>query len=400
MPTPVTEPDIADGASEHEPESQLGDSEGADAGTQQHEPDADEGTDDAAETAEVTDEEMLDAAFGKRDEDEEEGDKPETKAEEAEPKADDADPDADAEKPEDEGEKPDPDALTETERKNVSKAVVKKLERVLKDRSELRQPAAFGKEMADMAAKAKFDGPSFRGWVQTGCELNALPRDQAAEKLAAIAVTVLAGGEDSAKAMTPVQRADSLRKLAERIAPAPKPAATNAEPQFIFMPQDLSDLVATEAMKPEEAQMLAIQRHRRENGKAAANAPKPEPEREATPPAPKPPEPDRADGVTMAEVAEGRAKAEAEWARLSTVHGDKFKAIQKGVLARIKERADTTHPKGFVRLVQDAVSAELAARRMTLKKPATQVRGSQSSGKTKPMAGSFAETIDEVVGRI
>lgn len=389
MPADVTDAELTDGAVEHEPEVQDDAAEGA----SEHDPVDKDGTENADETAaELSDEEIVDSAFTTKDDAEDEAEKPESEAKDDAPKDEDAP--ADDEKPVEKGDKPDPDALTETERKNVSKAVVKKLERVLRDRSELRRPAAFGKSIAEKAAKARFDNASFQGWVDTGCELNTLPHDQAAAKLADIAINVANGGAEKAKGLTAVQRADSLRKLADRIAPAPKPAAQSTEPQFLLMPQDLADLVASEAMQPEEAQALALQRHRK------ANPPK-QPEKAAEVEAERKPEqtPPRADGVTPAEVGQGKAAAEAEWARLAKVHGDNFKAIEKGVLARIVARADTTHPRGFVRLVQDSVAAELAARRVQLKKPPVQVRGKPPAKSTKAAANSFDEAIDEAVAR-
>ncbi len=401
MPADEMDDDTA-GASERDPADDQNTTEGDHGnGAAGREPDEKPETDIDADLLAAVDEGMK-AAAG---ESEEPADEADDQTDAGDESTEDASEESDEEKTEDEGKEPkaedDPNALTETERKALSKKANEKFDRLLKERTTLKKASEFAEEVRTIAETGKMDRATVDGWLKTGARINTAPPAAASLELAHIAVNALVGPERS-KGLTAPQRAAELRKIADRIAPAAKAApAAPAAPQFLFMPKDLAELVATEQLPEADARDLALQRWQKANPPAPPKAADPPPAAEEEEQAPASKAAQDAPPWTQETYEKGKAESLKVWQELAKKHGPAFsKEVRDELLGRLKARSASTRPEGYADLLRDQAAIVLAQRQFRPRKPAQSITGpprSGGSGKDPVIKGSWDAAIENAV---
>lgn len=286
---------------------------------------------------------------------------------------DDAD-DSDEEKQGEETAEDDPDKLTDTEQRALSKGARKKLERLLK----LKPAARFGEDIASLAHQGKFsDEASIAQWIKTGGLVNTATPEKAAEHLVTMALNVQTQGK--ASRLPPAERAALLRSMADKISPSPKPRA-------FALPDDLQTLVSDEALSKEDAEVLAL---RRLDVEEKAKAKSRQAESEESEESEAVDAPAESTGPTKVEYDQGINEAKKVYGELQAKYPSDWPRLSKMIVDRVRARSERTHPLDFAALVRDQADVVIAKLRPATKTPP------KSPAPTKRSPSRSEETTDD-----
>jgi hypothetical protein len=300
----------------------------------------------------------------------------EPEAKEPEEKAE-ADPEEKAEEEKDDAEKPDEAddvLLSETERKALSKKANARYDKLLEERKNSAPAISFAKAIeADMKAYG-LDGRQLKAWIDTGGLINTGKPDEAVDELVNIVAHIRTGGK--AADLDAAGKAQILRDQADLLSPIEAPAAP--EPQVVFVPRELADAVEAGTLTQEDAEALALKRHRAKNPPPPAAQRQPAKAQPTKKPAPQA-DPRKAEYEKA--VADGTQKANAVFNEFKARYASDWSKLEPEIDKFIRERAAATLPAGYEKLARDACQAIVARH-----KPAPKV-----PPKTGPPAGKPPE---------
>lgn len=292
------------------------------------------------DTQSDSDDALIDAlAAGKMDEVDANGDKAKAKKPDAKAKPEDkADEEAEGDKkPEDakpDEYDPDEKALIEKAR---TKGERKDLDKLFKERRELRHARGFADAVVKHASEADLIRVTDKGMDTTGLQN-------------------LIETEKRLKAMAPKDQAEHFRKLADKL----YPQIPAQPPTPVELPQDLKDAVDAGYLKKADADMLAEKRL----------PPKPEE---------KPPDTEKpvaATGPSQQEVQKGFASIADVAKGYKERFGADWDSVAAKVEAALKPRLKNLPPSAWGDVAELVMKAEAAERKQAIKKPVTTTRPS------------------------
>lgn len=366
--------------------SDLTDPEKASARKQSDDAKADDGGEEREDDDEERDDDAADDEDDASSEPEDEGDDEDGDDATAKDEADEATDDAEDKDAEDDDAKSE---LTEAELKRLPKRTREEIQRLVK----LKPAARFG---ADVAEAAKAGGyaneKTLFFWLQTGGIVNKAPPEKAVDHLLGIALNVHTKGQ--AAKLPPAERATLLRKLADRIHPAPPP-------RVVTLPEDLTEAVSSEAISKEEAELIAVRRLEKADAKKRK-----EQGDDERPPAREEradDQPDEAQAETERErreaIVETRAGVKAAlkvYKEFALKFPRDWKRLYPEIVKRVKARVERTHPADFAEMVRDQCDVVVNRRRAAPRTPPKSPPGGKRAP-TRPADESGSISDDDLL---